>query len=87
MGADDFGTTSWASFFEVLERGGNSYADELLRPDGLTYMQLKEGTGQGDEYLAAIRGEALDKLGYFLKPTELFGELARREMGGKSSSY
>ena len=51
----------------------NSYADELLRPDGLTYMQLKERTAQGDEYLAAIRGEALDKLGYFLKPSELFG--------------
>ena len=78
MGADEFRDYILGFiFYKYLSEKMNSYADELLRPDGLTYMQLKEGTAQGDEYLAAIRGEALDKLGYFLKPSELFGVLAR----------
>jgi len=88
MGADEFRDYILGFiFYKYLSEKMNSYADELLRPDGLTYKQLKEGTAQGDEYLAAIRGEALDKLGYFLKPSELFGELARRGDAGGSEQF
>jgi len=75
MGADEFRDYILGFiFYKYLSEKMNSYADELLKPDGKLYAQVKEGTAQGDEYLKAIRGEALDKLGYFLKPSELFGE-------------
>jgi len=61
------------------------YADKVLEPDGLKYTEIKEGGEQGEQYLKAIRAEALDTLGYFLKPSELFSELARRgNADGKS---
>ena len=38
--------------------------------------------------LEAIKDAALDKLGYFLLPSELFSELARRgNSGGKTNLY
>ena len=85
MGADEFRDYILGFiFYKYLSEKMHSYADELLKPDGMGYMSLREGTAQGDEYLAAIKEEALDKLGYFLKPSELFGELARRgDAGGK----
>ena len=85
MGADEFRDYILGFiFYKYLSEKMHSYADELLKPDGMGYMSLKEGTAHGDEYLAAIKEEALDKLGYFLKPSELFGELARRgDAGGK----
>ena len=85
MGADEFRDYILGFiFYKYLSEKMHSYAEELLKPDGMGYMSLKEGTEQGDEYLAAIKEEALDKLGYFLKPSELFGELARRgDAGGK----
>jgi type I restriction enzyme M protein len=42
---------------------------------------------KGREYLEAIREESLEKLGYFLKPSELFSQIAKRGNGnGKSES-
>ena len=85
MGADEFRDYILGFiFYKYLSEKMHSYADELLQPDGMGYKSLKEGTAQGDEYLEAIKEEALNKLGYFLKPSELFGELARRgDAGGK----
>jgi len=37
--------------------------------------------------LEAIRGEALDTLGYFLKPSELFRSLVKRGNGGGKSTF
>jgi type I restriction enzyme M protein len=36
-----------------------------------------------NEYLEAIKEESLEKLGYFLRPEELFTEVAKRGMGDK----
>jgi type I restriction enzyme M protein len=41
-------------FCKYLSERMNSYADELLKPDGKLFAQLQEGTAQGDEYLKAI---------------------------------
>jgi hypothetical protein len=56
----------------------HTFADRILKPDGILYADVDEATKDGKEFLAAIAGEALDSLGYFLKPSELFSELARR---------
>ena len=50
-------------------------------------MDIDEGTEQGQEYLEAVQGETLDSLGYFLKPSELFSEMARRGNGGGKAKF
>jgi len=86
MGADDFRDYILGFiFYKYLSDKMDSYANKILSPDGLVYSAIKEG--RDDAYLEAIRGEALDTLGYFLKPTELFSELAKRGDSGGSETF
>jgi len=74
-------------FYKYLSEKMKIYANEILREDKMLYLDIKEDTEKGKEYLDAIREESLEKLGYFLKPSELFGQLAKRGNGnGKSES-
>ncbi len=63
-------------FFKYLSEKMELYADSILEQDGLKFREINENSADGKEYIEAIREEALDKLGYFLKPTELFCEIA-----------
>jgi type I restriction enzyme M protein len=65
-------------FYKYLSEKMHLYANEILREDGIKYEDINEGTKDGDAYLGAIKEEALIKLGYFLKPSELFSEVAKR---------
>jgi type I restriction enzyme M protein len=79
MGADDFRDYILGFiFYKYLSEKMHNYADNLLKPDGLVYSDIKEDTPKGKKYLEAVKAEALDALGYFLKPSELFEEMARR---------
>jgi len=86
MGADDFRDYILGFiFYKYLSEKMHSYADKILKPDGVKYKDIKESSKNGKAYLKAIREEALDTLGYFLKPSELFSELAQRgNSDGKS---
>lgn len=44
----------------------------------IQFRDIKEDTPKGLEYIEAIREEALETLGYFLKPSELFSEITKR---------
>lgn len=68
-------------FYKYLSEKMESYADDLLEQDGLTYHEINEKTQEGKNYLEAIREEALAALGYFLKSSELFSSIARRGNG------
>jgi type I restriction enzyme M protein len=57
------------------------YANSILKQDKIKYRDIKENTKDGREYVKAIKEEALEKLGYFLKPSELFSEVAKRGNG------
>jgi len=88
MGADDFRDYILGFiFYKYLSEKIHSYADELLKPDGQKYLDLKEDTDQGREFLQAIHDEAIANLGYFLKPSELFSSLAKRGQGEGSSRF
>lgn len=63
-------------FFKYLSEKMELYADSILEQDGLKFREINENSADGKEYIEAIREEALDKLGYFLKPIELFCEIA-----------
>lgn len=76
-------------FYKYLSEKMKSYADEILKEDKIHYLEIQEETEQGQEYLEAIKEEALEKLGYFLKPSELFSQLAKRGNGNgeKDSNF
>lgn len=68
-------------FYKYLSERMNMYANDILKEDGITYHDIKENTKDGKAILAAIKEQALIKLGYFLKPSELFSEIAKRGNG------
>ncbi|MEQ6117972.1 type I restriction-modification system subunit M [Reichenbachiella sp. MALMAid0571] len=68
-------------FYKYLAEKMEIYANDILKQDKLNYRDIKENTGQGKEYIEAIKEESLEKLGYFLKPSELFSEVAKRGNG------
>jgi type I restriction enzyme M protein len=88
MGADDFRDYILGFiFYKYLSEKMHWYANNTLEPDGLKYREIDEESETGQQYLKAIRAEALDTLGYFLKPSELFMELARRGNGEGKSKF
>nr|WP_205622065.1 type I restriction-modification system subunit M [Arenibacter certesii] len=73
-------------FYKYLSTKMNLYANKILKPDGLTFQEI-EGHPQEAEYMAAIKDAALDRLGYFLEPSHLFSELAKRGNGGGKHQF
>ncbi len=88
MGADDFRDYILGFiFYKYLSEKMHTYADKILKPDKIKYRDIKEGSRDGKNLLKAVKGEALETLGYFLKPSELFSELARRGSGNGKSNF
>ena len=78
MDADDFRDYILGFiFYKYLSEKMHDYANKILKPDKLKYEDL-ETHKEKKAYLEEVKHAALDKLGYFLKPSELFSELARR---------
>jgi type I restriction enzyme M protein len=73
-------------FYKYLSERMNIYADSILEADGILYQNIDEKTAEGKELLEAVKEESLVKLGYFLKPSELFSEIARRGNADDSES-
>ena len=86
MDADDFRDYILGFiFYKYLSRKMALYANEILAPDKLKFQDLM-GHQQKTEYLEAVKDAALDKLGYFLQPDQLFSVLAKRgNSGGKNN--
>jgi type I restriction enzyme M protein len=74
-------------FYKYLSEKMHLYADEILQEDKILYIDIKEKSKEGKEQLDAIKEEALVKLGYFLKPSELFSEVAKRGNGDGKSNF
>lgn len=65
-------------FYKYLAEKMEIYANSILQQDNIRFRDIKENTTEGKAYIEAIQDEALQTLGYFLKPSELFSEIARR---------
>ena len=74
-------------FYRYLSEKMHLYANEILSEDGIKYEAIKEDTTEGKEILEAVREEAIEQLGYFLLPSELFEELAARGKGNGKSNF
>lgn len=65
-------------FYKYLSEKMNIYANNILKSDGILFNDIKEDSAKGKEYIEAIREESVETLGYFLKPSELFSQVAKR---------
>lgn len=68
-------------FYKYLSEKMEIFANEILKQDKIKFREITLKTEDAKEFLDAIKEEALEKLGYFLKPEELFTEVAQRGMG------
>ncbi|MBO6880900.1 type I restriction-modification system subunit M [Winogradskyella sp.] len=87
MDADDFRDYILGFiFYKYLSRKMELHANKILKPDGLDYHEVI-GHPMQKELIHEIKLDALDALGYFLKPTELFSELAKRGNSGGVNKF
>ena len=64
-------------FYKYLSEKMNIYANNLLKEDNISFKEIDENLNSGKEYLDIIEKEAIDTLGYFLKPKQLFSSIAQ----------
>ena len=65
-------------FYKYLSEKIHLYANSILKNDNIKYEDINEQSKDGKRILEAVREETLDKLGYFLKPSELFSQLVKK---------
>ncbi len=65
-------------FYKYLSEKMHRYANNILKEDAIDFLQIDENTATGQEMIAVLQEEAVTQLGYFLKPAQLFGALAKR---------
>jgi len=68
-------------FYKYLSEKMEIFANEILKQDNIKFRAITPKMAEADAFLEAIKEEALEKLGYFLKPEELFSEVAKRGNG------
>lgn len=68
-------------FYKYLSEKMEIFANTILEQDNIKFREITPTAPQAEEFLEAIKEESLEKLGYFLKPEELFTEIAQRGMG------
>lgn len=68
-------------FYKYLSEKMCLFADKELKADGITFLSIDENSKDGKEILDAVKDASIQSLGYFLKPSELFGEIAKRGNG------
>lgn len=66
-------------FYKYLSEKMEDYANtKLLSPEDGIYSDIDETSIHGQTMLKDIKEEAIESLGYFLKPSELFSAIAKR---------
>jgi type I restriction enzyme M protein len=68
-------------FYKYLSERMELFADNILKEDQIRFREITPQIPDFQAYLDAVQEEALEKLGYFLRPDELFAEVARRGNG------
>ncbi|TXJ26048.1 MAG: type I restriction-modification system subunit M [Chitinophagaceae bacterium] len=73
-------------FYKYLSEKMELFANNVLKQDKIKFTDIKPGLKNYKDYKEAIKEEALEKLGYFLSPDELFGAVAKRGMGNNNDA-
>lgn len=64
-------------FYKYLSEKMEDYADGLLKSDQVKYIELVDDRDKTAKVIEAVQAAAVDHLGYFLKPTEMFHYVAQ----------
>lgn len=72
-------------FYKYLAEKMEIFANSILEQDNIQFRNIDENTPEGQEFIEAIKEESLENLGYFLKPSELFSEIAKRGNSGTNN--
>ncbi len=73
-------------FYKYLSEKMELFANGILKQDKIKFREINPKLKNAKQYIEAIKEEALEKLGYFLKPEELFSEVAKRGNGDNENS-
>ncbi len=65
-------------FFKYLSEKLHIYANEILESDNIKYDSLNDTNENDKLYVEAVKKACIKKLGYFLKPSELFSSIANK---------
>ena len=81
-------------FYKYLSEKIERFANAQLKQENIKYSELKDDGKTGTQYIKALEEAALDELGYFLKPDELFHAIAMKgsnqldsEKAGESHNF
>ncbi|WP_417480934.1 type I restriction-modification system subunit M [Maricaulis sp.] len=86
MNADEFRDYALGFiFYKYLSERMHLYATKVLEQDGIDFLKIDEASETGKAYLDAVSQASIDALGYFLKPSELFSQIAKR--GSKPGQF
>ena len=72
-------------FYKYLSERMHLYANDVLKQDGIDYLSVDEQLYSGQAILDAVKEASVDALGYFLLPSELFSQIAKR--GSKPGQF
>jgi type I restriction enzyme M protein len=68
-------------FLKYLSEKQEAYAKELLKKDKREFADLNEKNKEDLEFIFAIKNASLEKLGFFLRPSQLFSQLVKKGKG------
>ncbi len=71
-------------FYKYLSEKMILFANDILKQDKILFTDIHPKLKDYADFLDAIREAALERLGYFLKPEELFSEVAKRGAGNSA---
>jgi type I restriction enzyme M protein len=65
-------------FYKYLSEKIEHYADAQLAQENLAFKALNEKNQKDLAYIEAVKDASISELGYFLKPSDLFSQIAKR---------
>lgn len=65
-------------FYKYLAEKIEIFANEILKQYKIKFREINSKMPNSEIFIDAVQEEALEKLGYFLRPEELFSEIAKR---------
>ena len=84
MGADEFRDYILGFiFYKYLSEKAIAFADDILDGEDVQFLELDESNTEHTKYIAAIKQNSIEEVGYALTPKQLFHSLAERGRQGE----
>jgi type I restriction enzyme M protein len=74
-------------FYKYLSEKMIIHANKILVHDGIKFEEIDDSKEGNKEILEAIEENAIADIGYFLKPSDLFGQIAKRGISTNKGNF